>query len=804
MTTEAQSVSTQVDPKEQRVAKAPFNFVSLPREVFFTEPFDSFDRFEEGRHSGYIDLTVTCETPTYVRCGSLSSSSGDDPEMDQCSRDFFHHGDPLRPVIPGSSVKGMIRTLVEVMAFGKPQWISERKMVYREVAGNNALGRFYRDQFAQLSSQGVFDYPSKNLKAGYVKRTPQGGYLIQPAMEHYEESFIRVEYDVVRSIAEANQVCVRQVWVVPEPRQRHGGTDPGTGKTIREVNMALATRVSTKQECAEMVRGFLVVTSDLRNPARRSSTDKHMHCIVYEPDPNPRKAIPIPKDMWASFNDDERANAGDTKRRVLDPGKPEGDPVFYLVDSDGKMVFFGPTMLFRVRYPYSIKDHVPEHLRGDHGSDLGEAIFGVVSKDKTIRSRVLFGDLKWVADGRNPYWEDGADVSPKVLGSPKPTAFQEYLTQDQPDDKHKFRHWGDSPEKTVIRGHKFYWHKPWSKDKYWETEPRYDSTQHTVIRPVRPNTQFRGRVRLDNLSSLELGALLSAINLPEDMRHKIGMGKPLAMGTVRLKGTLRVVDRERRYSTLFNKEGFLETGDLPSEESDNVYRTSIDEFARIIVQHNNAIGESVDKVSKSADLWSIPRLKELGIMLAKNPIQNKDNDGYFDYPPLQNNRLDARYWRERRVIPSPRGLIRFLQRRITQGSSALAEDRKTVTNQPARGLGAATGPANPQLNRARRGQAQGLQNSHHERQVPTLGGTRTRGKLPGKPGVGDEVEGVLLEERTKKGKWRVSLAGDLIGVIVNSDSVPSAFVPGNRVRVRYRADGVPNVQMEWIEQKFLG
>ena len=116
-----------------------------------------------------------------------------------------------------------------------------------------------------------------------------------------------------------------------------------------------------------------------------------------------------------------------------------------------------------------------------------------------------------------------AEGFPKILSSPKPTTFQHYLTQSN-DHIRDLNHYN---RPAAIRGNKLYWHK---SGKNWEEtdqkEIDYHATQYTKIKPVRPGVQFKGRIRFENLSDIELGALLFVLDLPEGCSHKLGMGKP--------------------------------------------------------------------------------------------------------------------------------------------------------------------------------------------------------------------------------------------------------------------------------------
>lgn len=740
-------IPVHIDPsRDDRIAKAPFSFVRLPNEVYTVDSFDCFDQYVNARHSGYIDVIITCESPTYIQCGFVVGDDANNAGSNSSEADFFHHGNPMKPVIPGSSVRGMIRTLVEVMSFGKMQWLSDRKLVYRAVAGNDSLGEFYRKQFGQQYSRGVLTYPSENLKAGYLRKDPKHGYIIQPAVEHCGVSFVRVDYKTVEHIARPGISDVKDVWVKPEPSRVHEGKKSTGDKGPVKVKMALATKVSTTQETPDMIRGSLVVTAELPGSKNmKSPTRKHMHCIVYEVD-NEAAGIPIPRDKWTAFEDDQRLVEESGGRRLLYPEKGDA-PVFYITDRDGNLVFFGPTMMFRLIYPYAIIDYVPADLRDEQKIDLAEAVFGTVSKNKAIRSRVSFSDFNWVDDGGNPYWDDGKMVSPRVLSSPKPTAFQEYLVQTEPDDIKKLLHWGSGPENTVIRGHKFYWHKEWSAERYWEKELVEDA-QHKVIRPVKAGSKFQGRIRFENLSDMELGALLLAIELRPDMRHKLGMGKPLAMGTVHVEGDLKLVDRKTRYSSMFDEDSNIIRGELESVDVAEVRKFCVNAFKDAMVEHHNRTRCSKDETADAVDFWQIPRFGELVILLSKDHLKDADHGGYFDYPPMaEDGAFDGKYWSKRPVVMSPQGLVRYLQR-----GNATNAHRTLKT-----GLG---------------------------REFD----------------VGIEIEAVICEETTKKGKLLVQLSEGLRAVVVNSDAVPPSSKAGDKIRVRYKADGYPYAQAEWIDK----
>ena len=163
-----------------RTSHAPYNFVPLPEKVKTVAPHDlpKHDRYEEGRYTGWIDLTITTETPLYVRCGPSvndirqhENSKADHAELTRKHthrQDFFHHGNPDHPVIPGSSIRGMVRSLVEILSYGKIQHTKSRRLYFRSL-GNDSMADLYTGRFQTNAEAG--------LRGGIFQRTDKGGKI---------------------------------------------------------------------------------------------------------------------------------------------------------------------------------------------------------------------------------------------------------------------------------------------------------------------------------------------------------------------------------------------------------------------------------------------------------------------------------------------------------------------------------------------------------------------------------------------------------------------------------------------------
>src|SRR5690554_4208995 len=95
------------------MAKAPYNFVPVNTQVFFPDWSEKISHdipFSDGE-SGRIDIEIEAVSPLFIR-NSKDSNNDRDP-----AEDFFQAKG--LPYIPGSSLKGMIRNMVEIIGYGK-------------------------------------------------------------------------------------------------------------------------------------------------------------------------------------------------------------------------------------------------------------------------------------------------------------------------------------------------------------------------------------------------------------------------------------------------------------------------------------------------------------------------------------------------------------------------------------------------------------------------------------------------------------------------------------------------------------
>ena len=249
----------------------------------------------------------------------------------------------------------------------------------------------------------------------------------------------------------------------------------------------------------KLKEGYLVVSDDMQNKKR--------DWLISFPNENAR-IIKIPKDDVENYkNDATRAKEVTERMNLIARANQQKEvPCFYVMwkDKEGKdRISFGHTGMFRLAYEKTIGEHIPAELKNETKTDLAQAIFG---NEKRFAGRVFFEDAFCKED------QQKETKTPKILAAPKPTTFQHYLVQTQDDNK-QLNHYNSN---SAIRGYKLYWHKSgsgWEQTKQQEIDNH--PTQYTNIKPVNPETRFSGRIRFENLSKVELGALLFSLDLPE-------------------------------------------------------------------------------------------------------------------------------------------------------------------------------------------------------------------------------------------------------------------------------------------------
>ena len=588
---------------KNRGAIAPYNFIELPEAIAPAEQLPRYDLYDTKRYTGQIECILTTSSPLYVRCGLTAEEVKEGLEAKD-QPDFFY-ADPQTqlPVIPGSSLRGMFRTLVEIAGFGKIERVSDRpRFFFRAVAASkdDPLAAPYKELL-------------KNVRAGYLIRKDDGWY-IQPAKTIGQNTYLKVRAKYASSsvsILDFNDPNYQPQYI---PVSFTYKKTPKGRIVIDKINFPGVYRES----------GILVSSGNMLETNKKRKSPRKNHCVVLEP----RKTTQLLKvddqaiaDYRAGLTDFQKEAPFDEKWGML----ADGRPVFYCHPRQGNVIYFGQSPNFRIPYRFAgskraatLADFVPDTLKSPQITDLAEAIFGYVRGEKqeeeqALAGRVFVGDAKLLnGQGDDIWWRKPSQspITPKILASPEPTTFQHYLTQDS-SNKRDLNHYAKKPgQDTVIRGHKLYWHKGEVKyNDIAETDQKKiqeKETQYTQIRPVKKGTKFEFTIRFENLSEIELGALLWVLLIAVDDKYrlKLGMGKPQGMGAIKISHKVVLRDSLKRYRALFDGSKW-ETGHRPITEDEN--EKCVNAFTEHILKHLSV---------EETEFNQIPRIQSLLAMLS--------------------------------------------------------------------------------------------------------------------------------------------------------------------------------------------
>ena len=614
-------------------AITPYNFVPLDRIVeVLPDELPEADRYHSNRHTGYFDIEIETLTPTYTRGARKVSRDFPDPianasdrNLDGLPADFFHRGDNARtPVLPGSSLRGMIRNVFEVVTFSRINFVSERRLFYRGIADSKQSGK------QELYKAG---HNKDWLLGGILEKTDQG--MVLRVSTSTPKGFVLVE-NIGQAARDFNQ----------SRNQVHAVTVKLLdGETHTIIGAPIAQIITRGHNSKQGLPGWLIVPGPDINK-------RHWWQVILMPEVEATDDYQVPADVYsdyltwgemafgAKFNDRSLVQRDDGRmpRKLV-----IGAPAFALrsTEEPQSVQVIGANMMMAVRYGKSlaaIADGFYSRYYGDRQTpqlDMAQAVFGRVSEHNRIlpmiRGRVFFEDAVCITP--NPWLaEQEADSVkiPSILSGPKPTSCNVYAALYDGQKVLKARtHWND--ENVTIRGFKRYTHR---SDIAASNELGWDQggtgTQKTRIRPVKKQVVFRGRVRFENMSAAELGALYASIQLPSGLAHKFGMAKNLGLGSVRVKVTQTTLfDPVQRYHSFTKGAGIRQDNAVVLE---TCYRA----FVQFLFKKDVSLWRSLRMQALAALLWwedkgrlpdSITR--QVSIQNEEHPYDRQWKDGFL-------------------------------------------------------------------------------------------------------------------------------------------------------------------------------
>jgi CRISPR-associated protein (TIGR03986 family) len=302
----------------------------------------------------------------------------------------------------------------------------------------------------------------------------------------------------------------------------------------------------------------------------------------------------------------------------------DGDLVFFKA-KENKIVEISLSSIWRrdknsvYAYFTSISPELLPMNRNRKTISLAEQLFGFVeedgkdenteSADRAYAGRVLFSfGILSPSIKEEEFYQYNEAKRLKILSSPKPPCPVLYFKSENGYiSKEDLEPGRQSPQ-----GRKFYLHKskeieePWLAPNLENKQEDKNSKQRLWANPLKENSVFYFHVDFANLSEDELALLCYALKPTEVFRHKIGFGKPIGLGKIRIDplGIFFIQRNDRyladcltdgRYHTIYRESGFHNKIELPPQ-----YRTEKD----LLCSHK-PVDKELSKLEALRSSWRI-------------------------------------------------------------------------------------------------------------------------------------------------------------------------------------------------------
>lgn len=557
----------------------PYHFVSL--EGNCRKDFDYREqRKKKGNLTGWIDCEMETLTPAFIpNTSSVYETAKGEKYSDVFGKradnngiiksyDFFSYtklphipfeklpGLSARtpgaqePVIPGSEIRGMIRSAFEAVTNSCLSTIDDEQQLFKRVQSPAKPGRLVFDDKRKewsLFSCNKYRLPKKWIDDEKWRKNE----ILINGMQYKEgeKVYVLINYKnfKVVKISKKFENKFKEAYLhIGEYNENKNFESVFAYRRDKKTNKNMVTTLSKS-----MVPKILdnLVENVLLYGQKANKTENHNQYRHFEKNFGEFKNIRF---LISLLEEDKITYDG-----FMDKLRKEYGNVFKYLD--GALVHF-------VRYnenyylsPAAIGREVFYNqltkIVGDYNpcSQLNElcctcALFGIAGKKDAAASRVRFVDAHVIEKKENPgdYYE-GIRIL-KELASPKLSATEFYLKKN-PDYADTWNYdyainwrsnrWGIPGYKPQIRGRKFYWHHR-KGDPYIKKEDEENddvvSERNVAVRPLKKGNRFKFKVYFNNVTADELGKLLWVLEIGQSKEHahKIGMGKPIGLGSVRI------------------------------------------------------------------------------------------------------------------------------------------------------------------------------------------------------------------------------------------------------------------------------
>ena len=463
---------------------APYRFVRTHNKIFYPSWGQkqgkdiSFDMPYMDSQSGQINITITAKSPIFVGNGTNKNKDDAKNNKNDKPQEFFNHNGTY--YIPGSSIKGMIRTIATILSFSKMS-LDDKTLSCRDI--NNPA------------------YKKKAMKQNQTFI----GWLYVKSKKWYIDEIGELTKEHKISYEKLEQLFGKSLIANLKTKQAHAKYELLQHKNLHlKEGTIVLTGFFGKKKNEFIFPHTITQTHNLTNEQVKTFQEAY-----YIGTPNESKD-------W-------------TKRWKQEIKQGKKVPIFFQKTQNNQIRHFGLSMLYKLPYDNSTQALYTRSLTNYNKSylDCVDRIFGFVRDDtqshenKALKGRISFSHFK-------------AQGSPKsfakqslILSTPRPTFYPYYIDQTP---NTLFKTYDEKDSK--LSGFKFYV----PRHNIMNHKGNGNSNILSHIIPLDEGTTFTGTLRYFNLKKEELGLLLLTLTFLQDKHYyKIGGAKPYGFGDCHIK-----------------------------------------------------------------------------------------------------------------------------------------------------------------------------------------------------------------------------------------------------------------------------
>lgn len=515
--------------KSDRTFVNPYNFVSIDRKKIKQENIEETYKDKEELHTGYLDCVLVAKTPLAIPDLPEREESGGESK-----HDFFsiNGNDQKNPMIPGSSLRGMIRSVYETITESclstmKPDTHlfsragAEKKEIYKPGILKEKDG-----EWKLYTVEKIYKIPDKNAykKGKKIKVKIKQSYRTE------------IENEVRCLVADDNTKFRMGDSVEPEIES---GMYVSNLSFDNKSDQYVYVGEAFSNKKFERVFKIGKEISDLRENAVKTAMQLLEETLKVYRNTAINKMYP---DEHTGYADYEYAKK---EKKVI--------PIWYQKDQKTNKVKLSMACIGRIGYYTTLDDLVKKKVPCQNRKKLCSAcnLFGM-AKEEAVGGRVRITDAR--AKGKVKWQKN---VKLKTLATPRYSYWPFYAKTNS----FKYPTDYESPE-VEIRGRKYYWHIPeaaHNKDIYRDLRKEEDINQNMqsgYFDLAYTGSRFGFRIYYNEITTVQLDELKWTLCLGENqlngnLCHKLGRGKPLGLGSVKV---CIINQTERRLSPEYHLE----------------------------------------------------------------------------------------------------------------------------------------------------------------------------------------------------------------------------------------------------------